>query len=95
MVDSWVDETYWSEHQIFKKYFPSESCMPQKGIYCNNANSAINAQTWSRYKFDEDLTGLEDMHLAMDDAEGGIVGYQANAVVYHIHLKLEASTKTF
>ena len=37
-------ETYWSECQIFAKYFPEESSIPQQGFYCNNANSAIAAE---------------------------------------------------
>ena len=78
--------SYWSERQIFAKYFPQVSNIPQKGFYCNNANSALLASTWANYRFDEDLTGLEDMHLAkrlLDDH--GFVGYVAEASVFHIH----------
>ena len=80
------DSTYWSESQIFDKYFPVESQLPQNGFYCNNANSAINRGAWNLYKFDEELTGLEDMHLAKRlVAAGGIIGYAADACVYHLH----------
>ena len=51
--------TYWSEAQIFDKYFPSNTQIPQSGYYCNNANSAIAKETWKQYLFDEDLTGLK------------------------------------
>ena len=79
-------QTYWSECQIFAKYFPEESSIPQQGFYCNNANSAIAADTWSRFKFNEELTGLEDMHLAKRLVEEqGTVGYIADAKVCHIH----------
>jgi rhamnosyltransferase len=79
-------QTYWSECQIFAKYFPEESSIPQQGFYCNNANSAIAADTWTRFKFNEELTGLEDMHLAKRlVAEQGAVGYVADANVHHIH----------
>jgi rhamnosyltransferase len=79
-------QTYWSEAQIFSKYFPEQSALPQKGIYCNNANSAILAATWNRYRFDEALTGLEDMHLAKRlVADHGHVGYISDASVYHLH----------
>lgn len=79
-------QTYWSECQIFAKYFPEESSIPQTGFYCNNANIAIAADTWSRFKFDEELTGLEDMHLAKRLVkEQGAVGYTADAKVYHLH----------
>lgn len=79
-------QTYWSECQIFAKYFPEKSSIPQQGFYCNNANSAIAADTWSHFKFNEELTGLEDMHLAkrlIEDQKA--VGYAADAKVYHIH----------
>lgn len=79
-------QSYWSECQIFAKYFPEESSIPQRGFYCNNANSAIIAGAWNRFKFNEELTGLEDMHLAKRLVEArGAVGYIADASVYHIH----------
>ena len=81
-----VEHTYWSERQIFAKYFPEETSIPQRGFYCNNANSAILAEAWRRYKFDEDLTGLEDMHLAKRlVSDQGSIGYVADACVFHIH----------
>lgn len=79
-------QTYWSECQIFAKYFPVQSSIPQKGYYCNNANSAILAEAWNRHKFNEGLSGLEDMDLAKRlVAEHGRVGYVADASVYHLH----------
>jgi len=75
-------QTYWSECQIFAE----QSSIPQQGFYCNNANSAITVDTWKRFKFNEELTGLEDMHLAKRlFAEQGAVGYVADASVCHIH----------
>ena len=75
-----------SENRIFLKYFPAQSKIPQLGFFCNNANSAINARTWAQYRFDEDLTGLEDIHLAKRlVSEGGKVGYIADAAVFHYH----------
>lgn len=79
-------DTYWSESQIFDKYFSSTNQLPQTGFYCNNANSIINRDAWELYKFDEELTGLEDMHLAKRLATaGGSIGYVAEACVYHLH----------
>ena len=79
-------DTYWSEHQIFAKYFPENSNIPQQGFYCNNANSALLASEWASHRFDEELTGLEDMHLAKRLlADYGSVGYVAEARVVHIH----------
>ena len=53
-----------SEGMVFKKYYPEQSSIPQSGYFCNNANSAILRATWQRLRFDENLTGLEDMELA-------------------------------
>lgn len=79
-------QTCWSECRIFAKYFPEQSSIPQQGYYCNNANSAITAETWVQYRFNEELTGLEDMDLAKRlVADNGRVGYTADASVYHIH----------
>ena len=46
----------------------------------------MSRETFEKYRFDETLTGLEDMHLARRLVEdGGLVGYVAEACVYHIH----------
>ena len=79
-------ESHWSEHRIFAKYYPDESAVPQDGFFCNNANSCLLKSAWQRYGFDELLTGLEDMHLAQRlFADGGKVGYVAEAAVFHYH----------
>ncbi len=75
-----------SECQLFAKYYPSRSRLPQEGFFCNNANSALLKSIWRQYKFDEELTGLEDMHLAKRLVDYGYkVGYVAEAPVYHLH----------
>jgi glycosyltransferase involved in cell wall biosynthesis len=75
-----------SECQVFNKYFPATSRIPQEGFYCNNANAALLKSSWARYRFDEELTGLEDMHLAKRLVrDGGQVAYVAEAPVYHHH----------
>lgn len=75
-----------SECQVFNKYFPATSRIPQDGFYCNNANSALLKASWAKYRFDEELTGLEDMHLAQRLVrDGGRVAYVAEAPVYHHH----------
>lgn len=79
-------ETHWSEHRIFAKYFPGKSYIPQKGFFCNNANSCLHITAWKHYRFDEHLTGLEDMHLAQRlVANGEKIGYVAEAAVFHYH----------
>ena len=87
-------ESYFSECRIFGKYFPAESQIPQQGFFCNNANSAISKDTWEKYRFDEELTGLEDMELAKRMvADGGKVGYVGDASVFHYHTESWAQVK--
>jgi rhamnosyltransferase len=80
------DSTKFSERQLFYKYFPDQSSLPQDGFFCNNANSAIRKNIWEKYKFDEQLTGCEDMYLAKKLVKNGFkLGYVGSAPVYHIH----------
>lgn len=75
-----------SEHRIFDKYYTDNSRIQTKDFFCNNANSAINKEIWEKYKFDEELTGLEDMGLGKKLIEdGGTIAYVADASVYHYH----------
>jgi len=87
-------DSRFSECRIFEKYYPPESCVPQPGFFCNNANSALLRQAWQAHRFDEELTGLEDMELARRlVAAGGRVGYVAEACVYHHHLESWAQVR--
>ena len=81
------DASHFSEKQIFQKYFPPKTDkLPQDGFYCNNANAALLRTVWAEHRFDEDLTGLEDMHLAKRlVAQGLKLGYVSSAAVYHLH----------
>ena len=88
------DTTKFSERQLFEKYFPESSDIPQEGFFCNNANSAISRAVWETFKFDENITGLEDMELAKRYVEsGGSVAYVAQAPVFHIHDETWVQTK--
>ncbi|MCB5190867.1 glycosyltransferase [Methylobacillus arboreus] len=79
-------DSHFSEKRIFAKYFPASSAVPQDGFFCNNANAALSRKAWQQYRFDEDLTGLEDMDLAQKLVrDGRKVGYIAEAAVYHHH----------
>ena len=71
---------------IIKKYFPTESKIPQSDFFCNNANSAISRQVWEKYKFNEKVTGLEDMYLAKQYFnDNGNIAYVSDEPVFHIH----------
>ena len=86
--------TRFSEHQIFAQYFPSHDKCPQDDFFINNANSAIRKDQWTRYKFDENVTGLEDMVLGKAITEdGGKIAYIADAPVFHIHEETLEQTK--
>lgn len=79
-------ETKFSEHQIFSKYFPEYDKIPQEGFFSNNANSAIRKALWKEVPFDEELTGLEDMHWSKEMCNRGFkIAYCSKASVYHIH----------
>lgn len=79
-------DSHFSEQRIFAKYFPKTSDAGQKKFFCNNANAALCYADWERLRFDEHLTGLEDMELAqrLVDA-GGRVAYVPEAAVHHYH----------
>lgn len=80
------DTTKFSERQLFEKYFPNESRIPQIGFFCNNANAAIRRDIWLKHRFNEELTGCEDMYLAKLLVDSGQrIGYVAEAPVFHIH----------
>ncbi|MCH8203131.1 MAG: tandem-95 repeat protein [Proteobacteria bacterium] len=75
-----------SECQLFAKQFPETSKIPQEGHFCNNANAALSRKLWEEHRFDEDLTGLEDLELAKRFVGSGLqVGYVAEASVLHLH----------
>jgi len=80
-------ETKFSEHCLFAKYFPPAGDGDhQAPFFCNNANSAFRRSAWAAHRFDETLTGLEDMHLARRLWDGGArVVYVPAASVFHYH----------
>lgn len=78
--------TRFSESQVFAHYYTADSNLNQEGFFCNNANAATTRAHWEKHRFDEAVTGLEDMVLAKAIvSDGGQVGYVADAAVTHIH----------
>lgn len=78
--------TKYSEHQIFKKWFPADSHPVQKHPFCNNANCAIRKSLWELQPYDEDVTGLEDLAWANKILQKGYwISYVAEASIVHIH----------
>ncbi len=87
-------ESHFSERRIFARYYPEHSRIPQEGFFCNNANAALLKTTWERYRFDEELTGLEDMEFAQRLVKnGGRVAYEAEAGVFHYHTETWAQVR--
>lgn len=83
-----------SEKQLFQKYFSDVTKDPQEGYFINNANSAIVADIWKNYRFDEEVTGLEDMVLGKAIvADGYKISYIADAPVIHVHEENYKQTK--
>jgi len=79
-------KSYYSECQIFSKYFPNQRIHQNVEFYCNNANSAVSRIVWEKYRFNESLTGLEDMDLAKKLVrDGGKVTYVSESTVFHLH----------
>ena len=88
------DVSKFSERQIFEQYFPDYDKLPQEGFFANNANAAIKKSLWETYRFDEEVTGLEDMVLAKQLVKDGYaVGYVSKAPVFHIHEETLSQTK--
>jgi rhamnosyltransferase len=80
-----------SEVRLFNKWFPSESIEKQNGPFCNNANSVIRKVLWEQQKFDEELTGLEDLDWSTKMLKKGYkISYCADATVVHVHEETNA-----
>jgi rhamnosyltransferase len=78
--------TKFSEHQIFGKWFPDATVTNQPHPFCNNANLAIRKSLWEQIRYDETLTGLEDLDWAKKVLSAGHrIVYEAEAEVVHVH----------
>jgi rhamnosyltransferase len=75
-----------SEHQIFRHWFPDVSNHWQPHPFCNNANAAIRLSLWNEHPYHETLPGLEDLGWARWAHDQGYgISYVAEAEVIHIH----------
>jgi GT2 family glycosyltransferase len=80
------ENTHFSEHQIFSKWFPAYSNYNQLTPFCNNANCAIQKKMWQKLNYDEQITGLEDLAWASKMMKEGFkIVYLAEAVIVHVH----------
>jgi len=75
-----------AERQVFAQWFPLESSLDQAHPFCNNANAAIRRSLWEVFPYDEQLTGLEDLHWAKRVMMAGHkIAYVSEALIAHIH----------
>lgn len=80
------ERSRFSECQLFRKHYPEISRIPTDDFFCNNANAALRRSVWERFRFDEDLTGLEDMELGSRLVRDALkIAYVAEAPVVHLH----------
>lgn len=78
--------TYFSEHQIFARWFPDETPIVQTHPFCNNANAAIRRSLWEQRPYDETLSGLEDLEWAnWLLGQGYQIVYCPEAEIIHVH----------
>jgi rhamnosyltransferase len=81
-----VPDSHFSERQIFRRWFPDESVARQDTPFSNNANCAVRRALWEEFRYDEALTGLEDVAWAQQAMrKGWWIGYRADAGVIHVH----------
>lgn len=80
------EQTKFSEHRVFARWFPAQSHCPQSSYFANNANCAIRRSVWERTPYDETLPGLEDLAWAKRvQAQGHWLAYVAEAAITHVH----------
>lgn len=78
--------TKYSEHRVLAQWFPEMSEHDQAHPFANNANAAVRRSVWEEHRYDERLTGLEDLDFARRIQQSGWkVSYVAEAVIVHVH----------
>lgn len=80
------ETTRFAERRIFEKWFPNESVKAQGHPFCNNANAAVRRSLWEEHRYDETLSGLEDLAWADNiQSLGYQIHYNADALIIHVH----------
>lgn len=80
------ERTRYSEQRVFARWFPEVSDPDQQHPFCNNANAAVRRAVWEGLRYDESLTGLEDLDWATRAmAAGHRIAYAAAAEIVHVH----------
>jgi rhamnosyltransferase len=80
------DRTQFSESRIMRRWFPESGSGVQDHPFSNNANACVRRSTWDALRYDEELTGLEDIDFAKRAQDKGwCVAYVAESPVVHVH----------
>lgn len=75
-----------SEHQVFRQWFPETPRPQQDHPFCNNANAAIRKSLWEQHPYDESLPALEDLAWARwVQSQGYQIRYVPEAEIVHVH----------
>jgi glycosyltransferase involved in cell wall biosynthesis len=78
--------TRYSERQVFAQMYPEAASRDQAHPFCNNANASVRRSVWEHLRYDETLTGLEDLEFAKRlQQRGGRITYVPEAAVAHVH----------
>jgi len=78
--------TKFSEKILMSTWFPSERIPDQGHAFTNNANACVPRALWEKLRYNESLTGLEDIDFSIRLlALGGTVVYEEEAEVVHVH----------
>lgn len=78
--------TKFSEKVLMSTWFPSERIPDQGHAFTNNANACVPRALWKQLRYNESLSGLEDIDFSMRLlASGGRVVYEDQAEVVHVH----------
>jgi glycosyltransferase involved in cell wall biosynthesis len=81
-----AETSHYSERQVFQAWFPETERREQSHPFCNNANAAIRRELWLQHRYDEGLSGLEDVEwAAWAMQQGHKLVYEPAAEVIHVH----------
>ena len=80
------EKSKYSEKRLLAKWFPEVSNYNQHYPFCNNANTVVRKSLWESNKYDETLTGLEDLAWAENILKDGYhIAYESEAAIVHVH----------
>lgn len=82
-----IPQSKFSERRDLARIFGEQrKVIRHPNYFANNANAAIRKDLWEGYRFDESLSGCEDIDWAKHWIDRGYqIVYEPSAVVYHIH----------